>query len=367
MKKSGRLLFFLVLVMALVTGACGSSTSQQNSVSLSETSGSSSTAGPSVSKEEETGPVTAESAVLAYAEYFGEIFDGEDISTIRYTLAYINDDDIPELLYMEGNFHAAGVHVLICDDHGNVCDIGEFGEYGNFAYKERAGKILSYTMNNGVYFVDFYDLDGLSLVDDTYFEYDEAQNSKDTERYYVDGDEVDAETYHEEYTGKGIDAYTYVYYDYALSLADTDSLGRVFSGFLEDGRQPSVVDLASFSEDITGDWTLDLAMTDGQTEYDQAEDLGMAAAFHVSEDGSFLFTMEYEEKTVEDRDMTANALEQVLGQRALAFSNDARNRHFTVTLSGGQMLVTISDHSKTFDTENVKMVFVKDGDTLEEQ
>lgn len=50
-----------------------------------------------------------------------------DISDkVRYTLTYVNDDDIPEFVLSEGDSHAVGVRVYFYDfDQKKVIDNGE--------------------------------------------------------------------------------------------------------------------------------------------------------------------------------------------------------------------------------------------------
>ncbi len=70
---------------------------------------------------------------------------------IRYTLVYINEDNIPELAISEGDAHASGVRVYFYDfDLKKTVDTGErYGENGGFAYFERKNMIYDYYFGNG--------------------------------------------------------------------------------------------------------------------------------------------------------------------------------------------------------------------------
>ncbi len=72
---------------------------------------------------------------------------------IRYTLVYINEDDIPDLAISEGNAHASGVRVYFYNfDQKETVDTGErYGENGGFDYYERKSLIYDYYYGNGGY------------------------------------------------------------------------------------------------------------------------------------------------------------------------------------------------------------------------
>ena len=110
-------------------------------------------------------------AIRMYADYIDGLCDGHEelASTLHYDILYIDDDDIPELVYMEHSAHMATVHLCMAYEDG-VYEVGEFGEYGNFAYVSGEGKILSFQMNQGVYLYDFFHLEDRTLQEDNSFE-----------------------------------------------------------------------------------------------------------------------------------------------------------------------------------------------------
>lgn len=83
---------------------------------------------------------------VSHAEY-----DASD--SIRYTLVYINDDNIPELAISEGNSHAAGVRIYYYDfNQKKVIDTGDrYGENGGFSYYNRKSMIYDHYFGNGGY------------------------------------------------------------------------------------------------------------------------------------------------------------------------------------------------------------------------
>lgn len=72
----------------------------------------------------------------------------------KFDLIYIDNDDIPELLILEDDCHAAGVKVYSYYD-GEVVEIGDFGSFGKMQYVEKEGLIFSHFMGQGDASSDF--------------------------------------------------------------------------------------------------------------------------------------------------------------------------------------------------------------------
>lgn len=66
----------------------------------------------------------------------------------KFDLVYIDDDEIPELLLLEDDCHAAGVWVYSYYD-GNIVEIGHFGSFGKIKYVEKEGLIFDHYMGQG--------------------------------------------------------------------------------------------------------------------------------------------------------------------------------------------------------------------------
>ena len=161
-------------------------------------------------------------AIRMYADYLDAMCESrEDLrATLHYDLLYVDDDDIPELAYMEHSAHVATVHLCMAYDDG-VYEVGEFGEYGNFAYIPGTGKILSFQMNQGVYLYDFFHLENRTLQEDTSFEIVEGQLEGEITRYYIDGDEVEEEAYNTAFLAAKETNYSSCDYFDAFSYADS--------------------------------------------------------------------------------------------------------------------------------------------------
>lgn len=292
---------------------------------------------------------TKEEVMQKYTDYLATVLSEEDAGTARYTLAYVNSDSIPELIYMEGNFRSAGAHVCICDADGKVSDIGEFGEYGNMAYVEKTGKIISFYMNQGVYFTDFYVLNGLSLIADTYFEIDEAVLDSESDHYYVDGDEVSADEYRKRLNAMDQNAYSAINFDKALSYKDTDDVFRVLNEFALTDVCPSMISLTESCPQFIGDWTV-MGMTASKgASYTDAVDLDLTGILTVSDSGHASFKLTYGEKEVVDDGMPVTYKGndgEAPYFTSLGFSNDDLTRDYVIYLTGeGRLEVCLTDFS----------------------
>ena len=88
------------------------------------------------------------------ATYYDYICNGVDIPEedklyrLRYGLAFIDDDEIPELLIANNNNHGTGVRVIFYND-GDLKEVGSFGSYGGFAYVKHENRVISFYMGYG--------------------------------------------------------------------------------------------------------------------------------------------------------------------------------------------------------------------------
>ncbi len=109
-------------------------------------------------------------ALAAYDEIFTAIYqtaDGLDFkSNPHFYAAYINGNDIPELLVSYGYGHSCGICVYEYSDFG-ITYFGEFGSFGTFIYYERSSLIESYYGNHGCFttYLTYLGEDGLVLKD----------------------------------------------------------------------------------------------------------------------------------------------------------------------------------------------------------
>lgn len=372
--KVKRCLLFNLIMICLLLCSCGKQgeTVSETSVTISDSMEISTE--ETIPEEDETEDISStditdyfsmEEIMQLYTDYLINLYPAgsEDATTVRYYLAWINSDEIPELIYMEGNYHAAGVHVCICDRDGNVSDIGEFGEYGNFAYKPQKGNIMSFYMNSGIYFLDFYTLNGMSIIDDKYFEIDEGSGDNSASHYYVDGDEVDEYEYYRIYKAMNSSSYINLNYDDALSYINTDDILRVLTEFSTTKTAPSIINVSSSYPDLPGEWVCMSANIGDGNGYEEAAILGIDARIFISDVGNITFVMEYEETRIEDYQMTIKELYKDNSDPnyvAIGFNNQDASREFLVFTSENNTITgTITDFSGSFSVYGFNLVFTK--------
>lgn len=96
-------------------------------------------------------------AVSAFGNSIGKAtFDTLDsvfgADRARFSVAYMDEDAIPELLCGLGDNHPCGIHVFKYDaDTDSVVWVGEFGSYGNMSFSEKKNRIYSSYGNNGLF------------------------------------------------------------------------------------------------------------------------------------------------------------------------------------------------------------------------
>ena len=55
-----------------------------------------------------------------YADFLDDLAKDDEVlrSTLRYDLLYVDNDDIPELVYMEDSAHSSMVHMCLAYEDG---------------------------------------------------------------------------------------------------------------------------------------------------------------------------------------------------------------------------------------------------------
>lgn len=104
----------------------------------------------------------------------------------KFCLAYIDDDDIPELIIAKGNAHVASCEVYAWYQ-GQAVKLGEFGDYGSVAFVPHSGILYAGRWINGCGELQVYFTigQGQAILEDTFGElYD--QNTGET--YYAVND-----------------------------------------------------------------------------------------------------------------------------------------------------------------------------------
>jgi len=158
---------------------------------------------PVIREQEYPGPVVDTlpnmgDVFKAYYDYARSLMDEPDYTlfdTLRFGLALIDNDDLPELLIAEDSYHGSMVKVIFYNG-GDLKEAGSFGSYGGFSYIKMENHIMSFYMNNGIRTLFRYRIENdYSLTAVKEFIADDNGDGG----YKIDGEEVEAEVFDEEY------------------------------------------------------------------------------------------------------------------------------------------------------------------------
>lgn len=124
--------------------------------------------------------------------------EGSDSEEIPgFALTYLDGDDVPELVVIEGYAHACGAAVYAFEK-GEVVSVGVYGQYGAMGYREKEGIVFDdYDMGGNVY-SNVYQIEGnKEMLLQSYSEKCEfpAEGEELQYTYVVDGKEVSGEQY----------------------------------------------------------------------------------------------------------------------------------------------------------------------------
>ncbi len=98
----------------------------------------------------------------AYKDYLrSKLSEGND--NAYFSLAYIDGDDIPELVYSEKSVHHAKARVLAFSN-GELIDLGEYGSSGSLDYYEGKGIIYDYDAGMGNTWGGYYKKSGSNII-----------------------------------------------------------------------------------------------------------------------------------------------------------------------------------------------------------
>lgn len=139
-----------------------------------------------------------------------------------FALIYLDGDDIPELVLIDGYAHAHGGLVYTFEE-GRVVPVGEYGQYGTMHYQEKEGIVFDDYDTFGDIFSEGYQIEGSrATLLQSYSEYCmlPAVEDKLQYTYTVDGKEVSKEQYLE-VSEKWLEAeYSEINYDMCRTLAE---------------------------------------------------------------------------------------------------------------------------------------------------
>lgn len=133
------------------------------------------------------------SAYFDFIQNYIAICTPVEKESLRFCLAFIDADDIPELLLMPTEGHVDGVEVYTYVQD-QVTRLGEFGSYGEMQYVERQGLIFSYDSGSDNFYSDFYKLaDGVAELTcslHSWLVYSQEEQCPENEFYEIDGSSV---------------------------------------------------------------------------------------------------------------------------------------------------------------------------------
>lgn len=141
----------------------------------------------------------------------------------RFVLAYIDEDDIPELLIIEMPCHATSVSVYTYYD-GKVTELGAYGSTGRMQFVDRKGMIVSYFMNMGESYSGYYQINNgkeHKLCEFRFWEHYgiDGEDIVPIEKFYeVNGVEVTQAEYEERENLYWSDEYRLIGYEEGVSI-----------------------------------------------------------------------------------------------------------------------------------------------------
>lgn len=245
---------------------------------------------PEIQLTDVTSDEYIEKVCSAYESFLWNNGFGDDIDweNVRFTMAFVDEDDVPELIVGEGMYHAAGAHVCMYDaNSGEVKDLGVFGEYGSVAYDERKGRVYGMYMGMGCEYFTIYEIRNLEAVCVKSFFEDSEQKT-----YEIDDVSTDEETYRKEYQNWAAGESTYADYNNMISMYDSRSslLTVITAMYKAKLRGESFLTyMTPEMLDMAGIWELQRAEMYGRTDDIRTEDGkgDIASSIAIFEDGSF--------------------------------------------------------------------------------
>lgn len=132
-------------------------------------------------------------------EYVPHRTESDSKEVPGFALIYLNDDDAPELIVIEGYAHACGASVYTYEK-GEVIPVGVYGQYGCMAYREKDGIVFDDYDTGGNMYSNVYQIEGkketlLQSYSERWEFPEEGEELQYT--YTVDGKEVSEEQYRE--------------------------------------------------------------------------------------------------------------------------------------------------------------------------
>lgn len=144
---------------------------------------------------------------------------------LRFALLFLDGDDVPELIVIEGTAHAQGASVYVFQKR-HVISVGTYGEYGALGYREKEGILFDDYDTQGDIFSRVYQIkENQAVLLQSYDSIEPPYSEKGEElqyTYHVDGKEVTEEQYQEISDKWSADGYRMIQYDDCRALTGSD-------------------------------------------------------------------------------------------------------------------------------------------------
>lgn len=143
----------------------------------------------------------------------------------RFALLFLDGDDVPELIVIEGTAHAQGASVYMFQKRQTI-SVGTYGEYGAMCYREKDGILFDDYDTQGDIFSRVYQIkENQAVLLQSYDSIEPPYSEKGEEAqytYHVDGKEVTEEQYQEISDKWSADGYRMIQYDDCRALTGSD-------------------------------------------------------------------------------------------------------------------------------------------------
>lgn len=143
----------------------------------------------------------------------------------RFALLFLDGDDVPELIVIEGTAHAQGASVYMFQKRHAIF-VGTYGQYGALCYREKEGILFDDYDTQGDIFSRVYQIKENQAVLLQSYDSIEPPYSENGEKlqytYHVDGKEVTEEQYQEISDKWSADGYRMIQYDDCRVLTGSD-------------------------------------------------------------------------------------------------------------------------------------------------
>lgn len=166
------------------------------------------------------------SYVRAYYKFLRECYIPDAVMEQQFMLAFIDADDIPELLFFYDYAHFAGVRVYTYVQD-RIVELGEFGSLGAMLYTEYEGIICSSFIGHGEFICAYFriengELEQLAVLDDC------TESPYTEENYLIDEIPVDKQAYDAKWEELN-EGYEYIYAGYGNGIPVNENLADSLS------------------------------------------------------------------------------------------------------------------------------------------